>query len=67
MGVVRQQFFIHEDIPFTSHNSSACAVVYVPDAYLIQKLTLDVARHLQKYSLEESDPPDLFRLDDLLR
>ena len=31
-GVVRQQLLVHPDIPYTSHNSSACAVVETPDA-----------------------------------
>ena len=26
-GVVRQQLLVHDDIPFTSHNSSACIVL----------------------------------------
>ena len=30
-GVLRQQLLVHDDIPFTSHNSSACVVVDMPD------------------------------------
>ena len=43
-GVVRQQLLVHDDIPFTSHNSSACVVVDmpdggVPDRDILEKLT----------------------------
>jgi len=30
-GVLRQQLLIDERIPYTSHNSAACAVVDIPD------------------------------------
>jgi hypothetical protein len=55
-GVVRQQLLVHEDIPFTSHNSSACVVVDLPDRCLLDDLTLKAAAHLEEYSLENSDP-----------
>lgn len=31
-GVIRQQLLVDERIPYTSHNSSACAVIDVPDS-----------------------------------
>ncbi|MHC1729106.1 MAG: hypothetical protein AB9866_24435 [Syntrophobacteraceae bacterium] len=55
-GVVRQQLLIHEDIPYTSHNSSACVVVDMPDKCLLDDLTLNAATHLEQYALEGSDP-----------
>jgi hypothetical protein len=30
-GVVRQQLLVDDRIPYTSHNSSACLIVEVPD------------------------------------
>ncbi len=55
-GVVRQQLLVHDDIPFTSHNSSACVVVDIPDMCLLEELTHRAAAHIQEYSLERSDP-----------
>ncbi len=55
-GVVRQQLLVHEDIPFTSHNSSACVVVEMPDMGLLDDLTMNAAAHLENHALERSDP-----------
>ncbi|MFZ2448800.1 MAG: hypothetical protein WAW37_20750 [Syntrophobacteraceae bacterium] len=55
-GVVRQQLLVHDDIPYTSHNSSACAVVDMPDRCLLDDLTVKAAAHLERYALEGSDP-----------
>jgi len=55
-GVVRQQLLVHKDIPYTSHNSSACVVVDMPDASLLDELISRAADHLERYSLEGSDP-----------
>lgn len=55
-GVVRQQLLVHDDIPYTSHNSSACVVVDMPDICLLKELTLNAAAHLENYALEGSDP-----------
>ena len=50
-GVVRQQLLVHEDIPYTSHNSSACAVVEVDDASLVEELVARAVNHIQRYAL----------------
>ena len=55
-GVVRQQLLVHEDIPYTSHNSSACVVVEVEDDSLVEDLISRAAKHIERYSLEGSDP-----------
>jgi hypothetical protein len=55
-GVVRQQLLVHEDIPYTSHNSSACAVVEVEDDSLLGNLVTKAANHIQRYALDGSDP-----------
>lgn len=56
-GVVRQQLLVHDDIPYTSHNSSACAVVEVPNAVdVLDDLIRRATEHIERYSLEGSDP-----------
>jgi len=55
-GVVRQQLLVHPDIPYTSHNSSACAVVEMPDKGLLDDLVSRAVRHLESHALEGSDP-----------
>lgn len=55
-GVLRQQLLLHEDIPYTSHNSAACILVNVPDPAFAEELVAEGAAHLEKHSLEGSDP-----------
>lgn len=55
-GVVRQQLLVHEKIPYTSHNSSACMVVDMADADLADDLVARAANHIERFSLEGSDP-----------
>lgn len=55
-GVVRQQLLVHKDIPYTSHNSSACVVVEMPDISFLDELVSRAARHLERHALEGSDP-----------
>ena len=55
-GVIRQQLLIHEEIPYTSHNSSACLIVNVPDASMVEKLITRAIAHVERHSLEGSDP-----------
>jgi tRNA(Ile2) C34 agmatinyltransferase TiaS len=55
-GVVRQQLLLHDDISYTSHNSSACAIVDMPDTDLLEELTSKAARHLETHALQGSDP-----------
>ena len=62
MGVVRQQLLVHELIPYTSHNSSACAVVLAPDTSVVDMLIAKATAHLESHSLEGSDPGTLCSL-----
>lgn len=55
-GVVRQQLLLHDDIPYTSHNSSACVVVDIPDLDMLEELTNLAVAHVERHSLEGSDP-----------
>ncbi len=55
-GVVRQQLLLHDDIPYTSHNSSACVVVDVHHQHMTEKLTRLAIEHIERHSLAGSDP-----------
>lgn len=55
-GVVRQQLLIHDSIPYTSHNSSACAVIEARDDAVLPELISRAARHIETLSLDGSDP-----------
>jgi tRNA(Ile2) C34 agmatinyltransferase TiaS len=55
-GVLRQQLLIHKKIPYTSHNSSACLIVNVPDASMVEKLIVKAIAHVKRHALEGSDP-----------
>ena len=55
-GVLRQQLLVHPEIPYTSHNSSACAVVEMEDQSLLPELIARAVAHIERYSLEGSDP-----------
>jgi hypothetical protein len=55
-GVVRQQLLVHENIPYTSHNSSACVVLEIEDPSVLGDLTSKAAEHVECWSLEGSDP-----------
>ena len=55
-GVVRQQLLFDERIPYTSHNSSACAVVDIPDPAMKDVLLSMAVEHIERESAEGSDP-----------
>ncbi len=55
-GVVRQQLLVHDGIPYTSHNSSACVVVDMADMSLLEQLTAKAIDHVERYSYDGSDP-----------
>jgi hypothetical protein len=55
-GVVRQQLLVHDDIPYTSHNSSACVIVEMTGPDLLGDLSQSAARHLERHALDGSDP-----------
>jgi hypothetical protein len=53
--VTRHQLLIHEDIPYTSHNSSMCFGVEIEEKYL-QDVIGYAANYLQHESEKEADP-----------
>jgi len=55
-GVLRQQLLLDEAIPFTSHNSSACAVVEIDQPSRRAALRDLAARHIATYASDGSDP-----------
>ena len=55
-GVVRQQLLFDERIPYTSHNSSACAVVDFSDPAHKDKLLSIAINHIENRSASGSDP-----------
>jgi tRNA(Ile2) C34 agmatinyltransferase TiaS len=55
-GVVRQQLFVHDQIPYTSHNSSACVVVSVPYPCPLNTLVERAVGHVERYAIPGSDP-----------
>ncbi len=55
-GVVRQQLLVDPAIPYTSHNSSACAVVECTGQSVLPLIIENAVRHIEKYALPGSDP-----------
>jgi tRNA(Ile2) C34 agmatinyltransferase TiaS len=55
-GVIRQQLLVDDRIPYTSHNSSACAVVDCEDPGIRPELIARAVAHLEKEALPGSDP-----------
>ena len=55
-GVVRHQLLVDPRIPFTSHNSSACAVVDAPDGLDLDALIGLAAEHVASLACAGSDP-----------
>jgi tRNA(Ile2) C34 agmatinyltransferase TiaS len=55
-GVVRQQLLVHESVPYTSHNSSACLVVDTENGCSRNLLLEAAVDHLKQHSAEGSDP-----------
>jgi len=51
-AISRHQLFVHPDIPFTSHNSSACLDVETNDIDLVKAFSVD---YLKRESAEGSD------------
>jgi hypothetical protein len=56
VGVVRQQLLVCDAIPYTSHNSSACVIVDMPDPSPLPALVERAVSHLERHALEGSDP-----------
>ena len=55
-GVVRQQLPVMEEIPYTSHNSSACAIIEAPDHSVLTGLIDRAVHHVERHSAPGSDP-----------
>ncbi len=56
LGVIRQQLLVHPEIPYTSHNSSACILVEMQDPALLRSVIDEAAEHLARHSVAGSDP-----------
>jgi hypothetical protein len=55
-GVVRQQLLLDDAIPYTSHNSSACAVIECPGGTSLDVLSARAHAHVEKHFIPGSDP-----------
>ena len=75
-GVVRQQLLLDNSIPYTTHNSSACAIVDCPNSLLMDDLISKAVHHIERHFIHGSDPglcvasednPGLLRLIDFGR
>ncbi|MFY9397418.1 MAG: hypothetical protein WAR22_03555 [Desulfomonilia bacterium] len=55
-GVVRHQLPVLKEIPYTSHNSSACAVIEVPDRTILSEIVSRAVDHVVKHAAPGSDP-----------
>ena len=61
-AVTRHQLFVHKDIPYTSHNSSACLTVFSDRP--VERLVSRAASFLEKDCADGSDPGLCVALDD---
>jgi tRNA(Ile2) C34 agmatinyltransferase TiaS len=55
-GVVRQQLLLDDKIPYTSHNSSACAVIKTSDSITVEDLIPLAIGHVEGHFIPGSDP-----------
>ena len=55
-GVVRQQLLLDVSIPYTTHNSSACAIVEAPDISMTDELISRAVKHIEQHFIQGSDP-----------
>ena len=56
LGVIRQQLFVCDKIPYTSHNSAACLIAEMPEPDLLNEAIERAASHLKHYAVNGSDP-----------
>jgi len=56
LGVVRQQLFVCNEIPYTSHNSAACLIAEMPEPDLLDNVIEGAINHLKQYAMNGSDP-----------
>jgi hypothetical protein len=55
-GVVRQQLLLDPSIPYTTRNSSACAIIEAPDTSLLEDLISRAVNHIERHFIPGSDP-----------
>ena len=55
-GVVRQQLLLDDAIPYTTHNSSACAIVENSDSVTVEDLIPLAINHIEDHFIPGSDP-----------
>jgi hypothetical protein len=53
--ITRHQLFLHEDIPYTSHNSSMCFTTYLSKKER-EEVTRFILKHVENISAPTSDP-----------
>ena len=56
LGVARQQLFVCDKIPYTSHNSAACLITEMPEPDLLNNAIEKAVNHLKHYAVDGSDP-----------
>ena len=56
LGVARQQLFVCDGIPYTSHNSSACLIMEAPEPAILDKIIEDATTHIESHAAPGSDP-----------
>ncbi len=55
-GVVRQQLLVDPSIPYTTHNSSACAIIETLDTSIVEELISRAGNHIERHFIPGSDP-----------
>ncbi len=55
-GVVRQQLLLDDSIPYTTHNSSACAIVETSNSISTDELITRAVNHVERHFIPGSDP-----------
>jgi hypothetical protein len=55
-GVVRQQLLLDDLIPYTTHNSSACAIIETLERSLPDELISRAVKHIEHHFIRGSDP-----------
>jgi hypothetical protein len=55
-GVVRQQLLLDDSIPYTTHNSSACAIIETSDSVTAKDFIPLAINHIERHFIPGSDP-----------
>ena len=55
-GVVRQQLLLSDRIHYTSHNSSACAILETSNIEIMDELIAKAIKHIERHFISGSDP-----------